>query len=115
VDPKLATAVAEMVMATKHGAKVETGDRGYMVDIDLAGFAEPWDEFMRKGANLREEYATQPDDEYYRGQVAFLRALRRRPHFYCTDYFRMRYEATAQDNLRRLFDLRIQQGFGGEQ
>jgi predicted metal-dependent HD superfamily phosphohydrolase len=36
--------------------------------------------------------------------------LARRPVFFATDYFRSRYEAAAQDNLRRLLDLLAVEG-----
>lgn len=112
VDAAFGDEIAALIMATKHSAKAESGDCGYMVDIDLAGFGVGWDEFMRKGAELRDEYAMQSDDEYYHGQVSFLTQLRARPAFYCTAYFRTRYEDKAQDNLRRLLELRLQQGYG---
>lgn len=114
-DPVFVKRVGELIMATKHGAKVNTGDRGFIVDIDLAGFGVGWDEFMRKGAELRDEYATQSDDEYYRGQVSFLTRLKARPTFYCTRYFRTRYEDAAQENLSRLIELRLQQGYRAPQ
>jgi len=43
--------------------------------------------------------------------VAFLTRLRQRPHLFATHYFRQRYEATAQENLRRLVELRLRQGY----
>lgn len=112
VDQAFAERIAALIMATKHSAKAESGDCAYMVDIDLAGFGVGWDEFMRKGEELRNEYAMQPDDEYYHGQVSFLTQLKARPAFYCTPYFRSRYEDKAQENLRRLLELRLQQGYG---
>ncbi|HZP86809.1 MAG TPA: hypothetical protein VFB54_08300 [Burkholderiales bacterium] len=114
-DAHLADHITALILATKHTARAETGDCGYMVDIDLAGFGVSWDEFMRKGAELRDEYATQSDDEYYRGQVSFLTQLKARPAFYCTSHFRTRYEAKAQENLQRLIELRRQQGYEAAQ
>jgi predicted metal-dependent HD superfamily phosphohydrolase len=104
--------IRDFIMATKHALKEAQADCGYMVDIDLAGFGAPWDEFMRKGDALREEYVTQSDPEYYTGQVGFLRRLRDRPHFFRTPHFRNRYETMAQDNLSRLMALRNAQGYG---
>ena len=104
--------VARLIMATKHTDEHQSGDRGFMVDIDLAGFGDRWEEFMRKGTALREEFATQSDAQYFTAQVQFLRRLQSRPHFYSTAYFRERYEAIAQDNVKRLLALRLAQGHG---
>ncbi|MDQ6620700.1 MAG: hypothetical protein M3Z31_13575 [Pseudomonadota bacterium] len=107
----LAMRISRLIMATRHTGKVQPGDRAFIVDIDLAGFAIPWEDFMRRGDDLRREYQMQTDDQYYSGQVAFLTRLLRRPHFYCTAFFRERYGATARANLRRLLELRLQQGY----
>jgi len=109
--PHLCRRVCGLIMATRHTGAAQGNDRQFMVDIDLAGFGAPWKEFMAKGDELRAEFASQPDSDYYRGQIQFLCRLQRRKHFFCTDYFRERYEKIAQSNLRRLVKLRIQQGY----
>ena len=104
--------VCDHILATRHSTTVRDPDRRFLVDIDLSGFGAPWDEFMRNGALLREECCDQDDVRYHFGQVAFLSRLQERRHFFATDYFRARYEATARDNLRRvLADLRSR-GYG---
>jgi len=112
VDNAFTARVTELILVTRHGAAQRTGDCAFMIDIDLAGFGAPWDDFMQKGEDLRDEYATQSDSSYYDGQVGFLNVLRERAPFYSTEFFRQRFEATAQQNLRRLLDLRRQQGYG---
>jgi predicted metal-dependent HD superfamily phosphohydrolase len=104
--------VQRLIMVTVHKCKVQGHDQRFMVDIDLAGFGASWDEFMRRGDALREEFAVLPDPEYYGGQIAFLTRLQRRRPFFATDYFRARYERAAQENLRRLLQLRHEQGYG---
>jgi len=100
------------ILATRHTGTARGNDRRFMVDIDLSGFGVPWEEFMRNGALLREESSDKTDARYHAGQVAFLTGLQQRPHFFSTDYFRDRYEATARENLRRvLADLRAK-GYG---
>ena len=100
------------ILATRHTGTVRGNDRRFIVDIDLSGFGAPWEEFMRNGALLREESSDQPDAKYHAGQVAFLSRLQKRRHFFATEYFRDRYEATARENLRRLLaDLRAE-GYG---
>ena len=100
------------ILATRHTGTARGNDRRFIVDIDLSGFGAPWEEFMRNGGLLREESSGKSDAQYHTGQVAFLSRLQQRPHFFSTDYFRDRYEATARENLRRvLADLRAK-GYG---
>jgi len=82
-----------------------------MVDIDLSGFGAPWDQFIESGARLREESSAISDEKYLVGQVLFLERLQRRRHFFATDYFRDRFEATARENLRRLLEELAQRGY----
>lgn len=98
--------VCSLILATLHAEAMRCHDRRFIVDIDLAGFGAPWDEFMRKGALIRAESPDQTDAEFYAKQVPFLQRLQQRPSIFATDYFRDRYEATAQDNLQRLLGLR---------
>ncbi len=100
-----------LILATRHRQPARTHDRRFIEDIDLIGFGAPWEKFMHNGDLLRDEFASQSDDRYYKGQVAFLAMLERRPVFFLTDFFRSRYEATAQENIRRLLALRKSQGF----
>jgi len=93
---------------------VQGHDRRFIVDIDLAGFGAPWNEFMCKGALIRAEFPDQTDAEFYAKQVPFLRRLQQRPYIFATDYYRDRYEATAQDNLRRLLEMRETQGYASQ-
>ena len=96
--------VCDHILATRHASVVQGNDRRFMVDIDLSGFGAPWEEFMRNGALLREESSHVPDDKYHSGQVAFLSRLAKRRHFFLTDYFRDKFEATARENLRRVLE-----------
>lgn len=110
-NPVFRRRVCGLVLATRHQGPALTSDRRFIEDIDLAGFAAPWDAFMHEGELLREEFGAQPDDRYYSGQVAFLDRLKRRPWFFATEYFRERYESKAQQNLDRLLALRADQGY----
>jgi predicted metal-dependent HD superfamily phosphohydrolase len=108
--PEFRRRVCALITATRHIGLVHGNDRRFIVDIDLAGFGAPWDEFMRQGALLREESA-QSDKKYYAGQVFFLSQLQRRSRFFATDYFRDRFEVTARENLRRLLEELARQGY----
>lgn len=111
-DPVLRRRVTGLILATRHRTPARTLDRRFIEDIDLIGFGAPWEQFMRNGDLLRDEFASQPDEKYYKGQVAFLTMLERRPMFFLTDFFRSRYEAKAKENIRRLLALRSTQGYG---
>lgn len=104
--------ICGLILATRHAYVARTSDRRFIEDIDLAGFAAPWNTFMHHGDLLRREFARQSDAQYYDGQVAFLEQLARRPVFFATDYYRARYEARARENLQRLLELRRAEGYG---
>lgn len=103
--------VCGLIMATRHARRVHGNDRRFVVDIDLSGFAAPWDEFMRTGACLRRESSVQGDAQYHALQIVFLKRLQQRAHFFATDYFRDRYEAAARENLSRLLEQLTQKGY----
>ena len=94
-----------LIMPTKHD-RIPTGnDQRYMVDIDLASLGTVPEVFDQNTANIRKEYAWVPDDDFRTGRADFFRKmLEGRPSgvIYLTDYFRERYEAQAQENLKRI-------------
>lgn len=97
--------IPRMIMATLHdGDALDDDDTLYLVDIDLSSFGLPWDEFLRDSQNLRRESQATPDEEFYRGQSAFQRNLLAREQFFLTEFFRLRYETRARDNLARYFE-----------
>jgi predicted metal-dependent HD superfamily phosphohydrolase len=110
-SPVFRRRVCALILTTRHAMPARGNDCRFIADIDLAGFAAPWDEFMRGGNLLRAEFAALPDAQYYSGQVNFLRHLRHRPRFFATDYFHDQYEAQAQQNIRRLLDELTQRGY----
>ena len=108
--PAFRRRVCSLILATRHKGTSYGNDRRFIEDIDLAGFASPWDEFMQRGNRLREEFSAQTDAQYLAGQVRFLEGLRQRPRLFVTDFFRDRYEDKARNNLGRLLRLLAKQG-----
>ena len=93
--------VTRLILTTRRTAIPRSNDQKYIDDIDLAGFGASWAEFMRQGDLLREEFAALDDAEYRAGQVHFLARLQQRRQLFATDWFRDRYEESAQSNLRQ--------------
>lgn len=103
--------VCALILTTRHAVPARGSDRRFIDDIDLAGFAAPWDDFMRSGDLLRAEFAAHADAQYYASQAQFLERLRRRPRFFATDYFHAKYEGHAQRNIHRLLDDLARRGY----
>lgn len=102
VDPGFQQRVDDLIMATTHRAPPERGDAGFVVDIDLSSFGLPWEACERDGRRIRAEFVGVADDQYYPGHLRFLRALRDRATFFCTEFFQQRYESVARENLARI-------------
>lgn len=94
--------VTALILTTKRDRTPRSNDSKFIDDIDLAGFGASWDEFMRNGELLRNEFAKQSDADYNRGLSSFLLSLRRRARFFRTDYFAQRLERQARRNVDRL-------------
>lgn len=110
-QPRFRLHVCRLILATRHKAPPHGHDASFVVDIDLSGFGASWDEFMRKGALLREEFGGMTDAQYHAAQIPFLRGLERRKHIFATDYFRSRCETRARQNLHRLLQTLEAQGY----
>ncbi|MEO8508833.1 MAG: hypothetical protein ABI593_14485 [Betaproteobacteria bacterium] len=104
-EPGFRRRVCGLILSTRHQRPARSHDRRFIEDIDLAGFGASWEEFMRHGALLREEFAAQSDKEYEAGQLTFLRRLEQRRWFFSTDYYRERHETRARENLDRLLAM----------
>ncbi len=95
--------VCDLIMATTHDAQ-QTGDAGFVRDIDLAGLGLNWDSFLDDGIRLKGE-SPKSSAEYSVEKLQFFRRLLERPHVYMTDSFRQRYENGARDNIHRMMAL----------
>ena len=97
--------VVEHILATIYPSEPKDDDARFVVDIDLSSFSLPWPQFLRDSVNVRRESTTSDPSEYAEKQQRFLEALSAAQPFFCTDYYLQRYEAQAQDNIRRILAL----------
>lgn len=96
--PSIIDKVQAAIMATKHGGGELDGNAArLMVDLDLAGFADPWDVFEDNNCRIRAEYAMYNDDQYCWGRTKFLAGLVSKPIFHILTEF----EAPARANIAR--------------
>jgi predicted metal-dependent HD superfamily phosphohydrolase len=102
--PRFRWRVCALILTTRRVRTPRSNDCKFIDDIDLAGFGLPWPEFARNGEKLRREFASQTDEQYFRGLATFLHSLHRRPRFFRTDYFAQRLETRATENLARALE-----------
>jgi predicted metal-dependent HD superfamily phosphohydrolase len=103
--------VCRLILITRHLAAAHGVDRGFVVDIDLGGFALPWEDFRRQGRLVRAECAWQTEAEHAVALAGFLRRLLARPRFYTTDWFHEHFEQAARANIARLLDEWRREGY----
>ena len=105
MHPEFVDDVCRLIMATLH--KEAPGDlQGqFVVDIDLAGLGQDWDEFFTDTRNIRKEMQAISDSEFALRQGRFLESLMNRQTIYCTPQFQRHREAAARENIARLLNL----------
>ena len=101
-NPDFRRRVWDLILITTHRESPRHPDERFIMDIDLSSLGQAWDECEQDGSRIRAEYAHLNDEDYYPGQLRFLRSLRDRPSFFFTDFFRRRYERVACENVRRI-------------
>lgn len=100
VSQLICVKVMARIMPTLHTYIPDYIDDRVIVDMDLVSLAAPPDVFNMDSENIRKEYFASPE-EYRIGRVNFFKKfLENRPSIYLTEYFRQRYEAQAQKNIR---------------
>lgn len=95
--------VARLILATKHDIPPDNFDAQTLADIDLAPLGCSEREFDKNMAKIRKEYEWVPDEKFREGRVAFLKSLLppNRHNIYRTQFFRVKYEEKARQNLTR--------------
>lgn len=94
--------VARLIMLTKSHRPGEGVDDAWIIDIDLAIFAQPVARVREYERQIREEYAWVPEEVYVEKRAEILRGFLERGQIYLTAWFRERCEARARGNLRVL-------------
>lgn len=105
VDATVIANVCRLIMVTVHGVALKANDEMLMVDIDLTilgALPAVYDEFE---LNIRREYRRVPSFMYRRKRKALLQMFLAQPRIYHTDYFYMKFEALARQNLQRALEL----------
>lgn len=101
-SPRFRRHVCSMILASNHVGLRGDSDRGYVLDIDLAGFGHPWPQFRGTTDVVRAEYTHLSDAEFAAGMAGFFTVLTSRPSIFFTDSFRDRCEARARANIAAL-------------
>lgn len=91
--------VHDLIMVTKHPSIPETFAQMVMIDGDLATFGKN-EVFWEYEANIRREYAAVDEVTYRNGRAGILEQFDKRDPIYQTDFFRLKYEEKAHENLR---------------
>lgn len=97
--------VGALILATKHhDAGEDDPDAALLLDIDLSILGREADVFDRYDAQIREEYAWVPDEQYTMARRSVLDGFLARPRIYRTADFAARFESQARLNLQRALD-----------
>jgi predicted metal-dependent HD superfamily phosphohydrolase len=98
--------VAALIQLTARHGHLESnhvdGDEALFLDCDMAVLGASEEEFARYDAGVAAEYASAVTPEAYRaGRRAFLAALLARPRIFLSDFFHVRCDLIARQNLAK--------------
>ncbi|MFZ2205115.1 MAG: hypothetical protein WAV23_00795 [Minisyncoccia bacterium] len=99
--------VKKLIMATKHNQVLETDEEKLIADIDLLGFALPWEKYLEMTTKIYEEFgALYTKSEFINRRKGFLRKnFFSKDRIYYTPYFYENCEKSARDNFQRFLAL----------
>lgn len=103
-DHPAAQEVARLILLTKSHQTGEGADDAWIIDIDLAIFAQPMERVLEYERQIRQEYGWVPEEVYVEKRAEILTAFLNREKIYLTAWARNRFEARAKENLRVLID-----------
>lgn len=101
---EMAREVARLILLTKSHKPGDGADDAWIIDIDLAIFAQPMGRVLEYERQIRAEYAWVPPAVYAEKRVEVLTGFVRREEIYLTAWARERFESRARENLRVLID-----------
>ncbi|EGG21290.1 putative HD phosphohydrolase family protein [Cavenderia fasciculata] len=108
LESKMSDLVSEMIDATKHHTKVQSGiniDQDYFLDFDLSVLGRAPKEYTEYSYNIRREYIHVPEDQYRSGRIAVLkRFISSGRYMYKTKEFQDRFTDNAINNLNQEID-----------
>ena len=99
LEPDSASRIHELIMATRHEVPAELADARLLADVDLAILGSPGPRFLEYQAQIHQEYAWMPRDEFQRRRTMILRGFLERSAIYQTDWFAERLEKRARANI----------------
>lgn len=101
---QVAREVARLILLTKSHQPGEGPDDAWIIDIDLAIFAQSPERVLEYEQQIREEYGWVPEEVYREKRAEVLRSFLAREPIYRTSWARERFETRAKENLRALID-----------
>jgi predicted metal-dependent HD superfamily phosphohydrolase len=101
---EMSSEVARLILLTKSHQPGEGADDSWIIDIDLAIFAQPMERVLEYERQIREEYAWVPADVYAEKRAEILSGFLQRKQIYLTAWAREQFEAKARENLKALID-----------
>lgn len=103
-DHPAAQEVARLILLTKSHQPGAGPDDAWIIDIDLAIFAQPMERVLEYERQIRAEYAWVPEVVYVEKREEILSGFLQCPQIYLTAWVRERLEAEARENLKALID-----------
>lgn len=94
--------VARLIMLTKSHRPEAGSDDAWIIDIDLAIFAQPLERVLEYERQIRQEYDWVPEELYRQKRAEILKGFRDRECIYQTEWARHCLEKRARENLNRL-------------
>ena len=97
------TAVQDLFRAHKTVPRLLQGTNlaAVFLDLDLSILGASEDNYDVYTKQIREEYSYYSVEEYRNGRIKVMKELLNRERLYFTDYFHMKYEVRARENIER--------------
>jgi predicted metal-dependent HD superfamily phosphohydrolase len=99
IPPAKAQRVYDLILATQHDHSPTTTDAALLIDIDLVILGQPATRFAAYDQAIRLEYDWVPATTFRTRRCAVLQHFLDRTRIYQTDYFFVRLEQQARQNL----------------